>query len=136
MYAAYTIERIARCVACDLDQVIVAWGTGRDGKIGDLCGWCAKVTRVAVDRRTGFATARDRFVAEVAMFPALPPEPPTAKNCGECPAFDMYADIVRDLISEPDRELREQVAARWFCHVNPRRRCRGVAECLREAVSA
>ncbi len=54
----------------------------------------------------------------------LPPIPADAKGCGECPADNMYAEIVEALALEPE-SLRGGVLARWFCHCNPGRRCVG-----------
>lgn len=68
----------------------------------------------------------------VPAWPKLPPEP-NAAPCGECPADCMYRDEVLALIAEPDPVVREEAASRWFCHLQPHRRCRGVARALKEA---
>ena len=70
------------------------------------------------------------FVSDVESFPALPAEPMDAKPCGDCAAPIFYREIVDALIDEPDAAFREEVAARWFCHCQPNRRCRGVRDAL------
>ena len=57
----------------------------------------------------------------------LPPEPASAKPCGECPSGDMYAEIVTALATQ-DPALHERVLKRWDCHMQPWRRCRGARD--------
>jgi len=69
------------------------------------------------------------FEKDVRDFEPMASEP-DAKPCGECAAPDLYLEIVDALKAEPDAGFREEVASRWYCHMQPNRRCRGVRDAL------
>jgi hypothetical protein len=72
----------------------------------------------------------ETFKRNVVECNALPLESESARPCAECPAGDMYLEIVEALIAEPTG-LRYAAAARWFCHMQPHRRYRGVRDAIR-----
>jgi hypothetical protein len=82
-----------------------------------------------VERMTGYF--EQRIAAELDL-PSLPDEALTAKTCGECPSMCMYRDYTLALCKEPIG-TQEAYLSKWFCHVDPSRRCRGANAVVRSS---
>jgi hypothetical protein len=56
---------------------------------------------------------------------------PLSKPCGDCAIeTGFYVEIADMLVKQPE-EIREKVAARWYCHNNCNRGCAGLLEYLK-----